>query len=112
MRLIKAKVQSGFVKRSWTQVTAFCIAFTTTSILNGCSKSSSLEKDTKSIEAKPISLETKAVNEFDLKKPKETNTHKYTNRLAKEPSPYLQHHKHNPVDWYPWGDEAFKKAKA
>ena len=100
------------MKRSWTQVTAFCIAFTTTSILNGCSKSSSLEKDTKSIEAKPISLETKAVNEFNLKKPKETNTHKYTNRLAKEPSPYLQQHKHNPVDWYPWGDEAFKKAKA
>ena len=34
------------------------------------------------------------------------------NRLAKESSPYLQLHKHNPVDWYPWGAEAFEKAQA
>lgn len=33
------------------------------------------------------------------------------NRLEKEDSPYLQQHKNNPVDWYPWGDEAFLKAK-
>ncbi len=37
--------------------------------------------------------------------------HKYTNRLAKEKSPYLLQHAHNPVDWYPWGKEAFEKAK-
>lgn len=36
---------------------------------------------------------------------------KYTNRLALESSPYLQQHAHNPVDWHPWGDEAFEKAK-
>jgi uncharacterized protein len=35
----------------------------------------------------------------------------FTNRLAKEKSPYLLQHAHNPVDWYPWGDEAFAKAK-
>jgi uncharacterized protein YyaL (SSP411 family) len=34
------------------------------------------------------------------------------NRLAKETSPYLLLHAHNPVDWYPWGPEAFAKAKA
>jgi len=34
------------------------------------------------------------------------------NRLAKERSPYLRQHRHNPVDWYPWGAEAFAKAKA
>jgi len=34
------------------------------------------------------------------------------NRLAHETSPYLQQHKENPVDWYPWGDEAFARAKA
>ena len=34
------------------------------------------------------------------------------NRLAKERSPYLRQHQYNPVDWYPWGDEAFAKAKA
>lgn len=32
------------------------------------------------------------------------------NRLATEKSPYLRQHAHNPVDWYPWGDEAFLKA--
>ena len=37
--------------------------------------------------------------------------HSFTNRLAKEKSPYLQQHKYNPVDWYPWGEEAFAKAK-
>eukprot|EP00879_Flechtneria_rotunda_P007477 GHRR01007843.1.p1 GENE.GHRR01007843.1~~GHRR01007843.1.p1 ORF type:complete len:375 (+),score=98.63 GHRR01007843.1:223-1347(+) len=37
--------------------------------------------------------------------------HKYTNRLAKEQSPYLLQHAHNPVDWYPWSDEAFEAAK-
>ena len=36
---------------------------------------------------------------------------KYTNRLFLETSPYLLQHAHNPVNWYPWGDEAFKKAK-
>ena len=36
----------------------------------------------------------------------------FTNRLALEKSPYLLQHKHNPVDWYPWGQEAFDKAKA
>src|SRR5438067_2301997 len=34
------------------------------------------------------------------------------NRLAEETSPYLRQHKDNPVDWYPWGDEAFARAKA
>jgi uncharacterized protein YyaL (SSP411 family) len=34
------------------------------------------------------------------------------NRLAEETSPYLLQHAHNPVDWYPWGDEAFEKARA
>lgn len=37
--------------------------------------------------------------------------HKFTNRLAKESSPYLLQHQHNPVDWYPWGEEAFTKAR-
>jgi Protein of unknown function, DUF255 len=32
-------------------------------------------------------------------------------RLAEEESPYLLQHAHNPVDWYPWGEEAFAKAK-
>jgi uncharacterized protein len=35
----------------------------------------------------------------------------HQNRLAQEKSPYLLQHANNPVDWYPWGDEAFKKAR-
>ena len=35
----------------------------------------------------------------------------YTNRLILEPSPYLLQHAHNPVDWYPWGEEAFAAAR-
>jgi hypothetical protein len=35
----------------------------------------------------------------------------HTNRLAQEKSPYLLQHAHNPVDWYPWGPEAFEKAR-
>ncbi|MGH7178422.1 MAG: thioredoxin domain-containing protein, partial [Tepidisphaeraceae bacterium] len=35
-----------------------------------------------------------------------------TNRLARESSPYLLQHAHNPVDWYPWGEEAFAAARA
>src|SRR5215831_6433334 len=35
----------------------------------------------------------------------------HTNRLAHEKSPYLLQHAHNPVDWYPWGEEAFAKAQ-
>ena len=37
---------------------------------------------------------------------------KHNNRLSLETSPYLLQHSHNPVDWYPWGDEALSKAKA
>src|SRR5262249_25485763 len=36
----------------------------------------------------------------------------YSNRLLLEASPYLQQHAHNPVDWYPWGDEPFVRAAA
>jgi uncharacterized protein YyaL (SSP411 family) len=35
----------------------------------------------------------------------------HTNRLAQEKSPYLLQHAHNPVDWFPWGEEAFAKAR-
>lgn len=37
--------------------------------------------------------------------------HAYTNRLIHESSPYLLQHAHNPVDWYPWVEEALQKAK-
>jgi len=38
--------------------------------------------------------------------------HQHTNRLAREKSPYLLQHAHNPVDWFAWNEEAFAKARA
>lgn len=43
--------------------------------------------------------------------PTSLNQLKHTNRLASQHSPYLLQHAHNPVDWYPWGDEAFDEAR-
>jgi len=40
-----------------------------------------------------------------------SSEHKYTNHLIRESSPYLLQHAHNPVDWYPWGEEALDKAR-
>lgn len=40
-----------------------------------------------------------------------TQNQKHTNKLTESTSPYLLQHAHNPVDWYPWGDEALNKAK-
>lgn len=41
-----------------------------------------------------------------------TTTSKHPNHLIHELSPYLLQHAYNPVDWYPWNEEAFTKAKA
>jgi uncharacterized protein YyaL (SSP411 family) len=43
--------------------------------------------------------------------PKKMKQHKHTNSLIHENSPYLLQHAHNPVHWYPWGNEALSKAK-
>ena len=40
-----------------------------------------------------------------------SQNHKYTNALINETSPYLLQHAHNPVQWYPWGDDALEKAR-
>lgn len=40
------------------------------------------------------------------------NSNRKPNRLFKETSPYLKQHAYNPVDWYPWGEEALQTAKA
>lgn len=42
----------------------------------------------------------------------EKDEHSYTNRLIHEKSPYLLMHAHNPVDWYPWGEEAFSASRS
>ena len=47
-----------------------------------------------------------------LEAEEQSDGHQITNRLIEEKSPYLQQHAHNPVDWYPWGEEAFNKARS
>jgi uncharacterized protein len=39
------------------------------------------------------------------------NKKQIPNRLSREKSPYLLQHQYNPVDWFPWSEEAFQKAK-
>jgi hypothetical protein len=39
------------------------------------------------------------------------NKKRIPNRLSREKSPYLLQHQYNPVDWFPWSEEAFQKAK-
>ena len=53
----------------------------------------------------PIAFSEEPPVNHDAKNPK------HTNALAKETSPYLLQHAHNPVNWHPWGDEAFALAK-
>jgi hypothetical protein len=47
---------------------------------------------------------------MDIRHSNPDGSPKYTNRLLAETSPYLRQHAHNPVDWYPWGEEAFARA--
>src|SRR5437879_4854013 len=49
------------------------------------------------------------INNVKTESPLSTRSH--TNRLAREKSPYLLQHQFNPVDWFPWGEEAFAKAR-
>ena len=50
--------------------------------------------------------------QFRTRHLREDGAPKWTNRLALETSPYLLQHAHNPVDWRPWGGEAFARARA
>ena len=58
-----------------------------------------------------LSLTTCGQNSKEKKENMSTPLHKYTNQLINETSPYLLQHAHNPVNWYPWGEEALEKAK-
>jgi uncharacterized protein YyaL (SSP411 family) len=52
------------------------------------------------------------VKQQKIKKEIMNKEHKHTNELINESSPYLLQHAHNPVNWYPWGEEALVKAKS
>ncbi|MEA1928314.1 MAG: DUF255 domain-containing protein, partial [Candidatus Auribacterota bacterium] len=70
-------------------------------ILGGCSKSHPVKV------TKEMDNQTPASSGI-ARLPREGGS--YSNRLRFEKSPYLLQHAENPVDWYPWGEEAFAKA--
>ena len=97
------------MKRIRPTLTALSAALTVFS-LTGCQPSASTDTASAPAEAKPVPpqpIETVT----EPKPPQEEAKPKHTNRLAKEASPYLHQHQHNPVAWYPGGEEAFKKAR-
>ncbi len=53
-----------------------------------------------------------AANQSESEAEEDDHSNDTPNRLIDEKSPYLQQHAYNPVDWYPWGEEAFAKAAA
>lgn len=59
----------------------------------------------------PISFLISCGNDSGKKEKEDGETHKYTNQLINETSPYLLDHAHNPVNWEPWDESAFEKAK-
>ena len=70
--------------------------------------------------AEPLPADKQSAIRSEIGKPREPlrtkhvrsdGTPKYTNRLFTETSPYLRQHAHNPVNWYPWSDEAFADAR-
>ncbi|MUP46012.1 thioredoxin domain-containing protein [Gramella sp. BOM4] len=60
----------------------------------------------------PLSLLFSCGNDSGKKEKNDEETYKYTNQLINETSPYLLDHAHNPVNWEPWDESAFEKAKA
>lgn len=69
------------------------------------------KKSVDSLPAKKERILPKPVKSLlNAEEPKMENSREVDNRLINEKSPYLLKHAKNPVDWYPWGDEAFEKA--
>ena len=97
------------------QFLTLCIVFQ-----HGCSAevpphgadSSRLPPDSSGRNPESNAAPAKAIDTPIGNNPATRSDHEHTNRLAEETSPYLLMHAHNPVDWYPWGEEAFAKAKA
>jgi uncharacterized protein len=59
----------------------------------------------------PANVSTQSKNSQSAEPRAGTRQYPHTNRLVRAKSPYLLLHAHNPVDWYPWGNEAFEKAR-
>jgi len=74
-------------------------------VIVGCAEDGGVEP---SAAAQPVSVAEPGKHEPTTR----SAPMEHTNRLVHETSPYLLQHAHNPVDWYPWGDEAFEAARS
>lgn len=92
------------VQYIFTAVTAL-LAVSITSQSNAIQKSAAGDERSESAVATEDSVSS------PVNQPPQTESTHPANRLARESSPYLLMHSHNPVDWYPWGPEAFEKAR-
>ncbi|MFP6596706.1 MAG: thioredoxin domain-containing protein [Candidatus Hydrogenedentota bacterium] len=94
--------------RNIFRVGLFTTAVVSTVAFCACSNAPSVSTTALEIQ----DAQEEVIQEGSLSVRQEVSEHKYTNRLAEETSPYLLQHAHNPVNWYPWGEEALSKAKA
>ncbi|MFP6617434.1 MAG: thioredoxin domain-containing protein, partial [Candidatus Hydrogenedentota bacterium] len=94
--------------RNIFRVGLFTTAVVSTVAFCACSNAPSVSTTALEIQ----DAQEEVIQEGSLSVQQEVSEHKYTNRLAEETSPYLLQHAHNPVNWYPWGEEALSKAKA
>lgn len=89
---------------SWRMMPCFLVTLAASALV-GCGEQGNIGLAFGGSEAAPADGETTAVAKPPTK-PKHP-----ANQLARETSPYLLQHAHNPVNWHPWGPEAFAKAK-
>src|ERR1051325_772537 len=86
--------------------------FIVSTLLLLCVRPYTFASDTSKHPSSPITANDSLMNTASKFVEEKLKEGKKPNRLIHEKSPYLLQHAHNPVDWYPWGQEAFKKAHA
>ena len=102
-------------KRYTVIATAVILLISSGSFLSLLNAVQAVISDEKSNSTPPVKAKKSGgntVNQADNDKAGKAAESAPANRLARESSPYLLMHAHNPVDWYPWGPAAFEKARA
>lgn len=103
-----------------TYESARLLSLKASSLQLGVKSAISVSRSPISVTSSPVSNETTSSSlAYCALKPRmassssssSTAAHPFTNRLAKEKSPYLLQHAHNPVDWFPWSEEALETAR-
>jgi uncharacterized protein YyaL (SSP411 family) len=101
-------VRSSYVRLGGLIAVAYVLSFVT-----GCGQTAAVTpgSNAEASESAPVATPEAATGTDQTGTDQMGTANRPTNRLAQETSPYLLMHAHNPVDWYPWGEEALAKAK-